>query len=114
MTMRVPITRCAAVLIYLLAVTGIGLLMVKLSSVLATQAIALTQPYFLENCPCMPSLVEQRRMAAQAAAPLTVEGTETKVTALEAPSISIDVLAAQMDLAEKENSPSATETSVSH
>jgi hypothetical protein len=97
---------------YLLAIAGICLLTVKLSAVLATQAIALTQPYFLDNCPCMPSLIEQRRIAAQVAALPMAEGTKKRVAAIEAPSISVHVLAAQMDLAEKEDLASATETTL--
>jgi hypothetical protein len=95
--------RCAGVIVYVLAIVGTPLLTVKLSSVLATQAIALTQPYFLDNCPCLPTLVEQRRMAAEVAQPPTTEGPEKHVAALETPSLSVDVLAAQMDLAEQES-----------
>jgi hypothetical protein len=95
--------RSAGVIVYVLAIVGAPLLTVKLSSVLATQAIALTQPYFLDNCPCLPTLVEQRRMAAEVAQPPTTEGPEKHVAALEAPSLSVDVLAAQMDIAEQEN-----------
>ncbi len=106
MTARFPISGCAAVVGYFVAMMGIGVFALKLSSVLATQAIALTEPYFLNDCPCMPSLVEQRLIAEQITAPPTHEATKTKVTALESPSISIDDLAAQMDLAEKEDLPS--------
>ena len=95
--------RCAGLIVYVLAIVGTPLLTVKLSSVLATQAITLTQPYFLENCPCLPPLVEQRRMAAEVAQPPTTEGPEKHVAALEAPSLSVDVLAAQLDLAEQES-----------
>ena len=103
MTARFPISGCAAVAGYFVAMMAIGVFALKLSSVLATQAIALTEPYFLNDCPCMPSLVEQRLIAEQITAPPTHEATKTKVTALESPSNSIDVLAAQMDLAEKED-----------
>ena len=96
-------------MIYLLAIGGTGLLTVKLSSVLATQAIVLTQPYFLDNCPCLPSLIEQRRMAAELAAPPMAGGVKERVATLGTPSISVDVLAAQMDLAEKEDLAPAAE-----
>ena len=72
--MRVRVNRCAGLLAYVLTIGGIGLLTLKLSSVLATQAIALTQPYFLDNCPCLPSLIEKRRMAAAVDTPLMTEG----------------------------------------
>jgi hypothetical protein len=95
--------RCAGVIVYVLAIVGTPLLTVKLSSVLATQAIALSRPYFLDNSPCLPTLVEQRRIASAVAQPPTTEGSEKHVAALEAPWLSVDVLAAQMDLAEQEN-----------
>jgi len=104
MRVRVLNSWFAGVTLYLLTILGIALLTVKLSSVLATQAIALTEPYLLSNCPCLPSLIEQRRMAAQDATPMMADRTRTQVTSLEAPSVSADVLAAQMDLAEKEDS----------
>ena len=103
MTARVPISRRTAVIVYLLAIAGVGILTLKLVSLLASQAIALTQPYFLDNCPCMPSLIEQRRIAAQIDAPAMAERTENRVAALATPSIPVDVLAAQMDLAERED-----------
>ncbi len=95
MTTRIPIVG-----MYLLALAGIGLLTLKLSSLLAMQAIALTQPYFVDNCPCLPPLVEQRRMAA-IDAPAQVAGhAKSRVAALEAPVIPAGLLAAQMDRAE--------------
>ena len=100
MTMRTPLDRCAAVSVYLLAIAGSCLLTLKLSSVMAVQAIALTQPYFLDHCPCMPSIIEQRRIA-QFAAPSMAERMKERVAVLEVPSLSVDVLAAQMDLAEQ-------------
>jgi hypothetical protein len=100
MRIRMLIGPCVGALTYLLATAGAGLLTVKLSSLLATQAIALTQPYFLDHCPCLPPLVEQRRMAAQIAVPLTTKKDE-RAPASEAPAISVGILAAQMDLAEQ-------------
>lgn len=102
---RVATIRSAGALIYLIAMAGTGLLTVMLSSALAIQTIALAQPYFLDDCPCRPSLVEQRRIAAQAVGSRQAERTTPRVTALVAPSISYDALAVQMDFAEKEDSP---------
>ena len=53
----------------------------------------------------------KRRIAVQAAAAPLAERTKTTVTALVEPSISYDVLAAQMDLAEKEKSTISTRIS---
>ena len=110
---RVATIRSAVALIYLIAMTGTGLLTVVLSSALATQTIALAQPYFLSNCPCRPSLVEQRRKAAQAVVSRQAGRTTARVTALVAPSISYDALAVQMDLAEKEDSPAPQRSTLS-
>jgi hypothetical protein len=102
MMVQVPITRWAGIVIYLLAMTGIGLLGTKLSSVVAKQAIVLALPY-LDNGPPKLSLIEQRRIdAAQAAQPLP-EGSRRRVTALETPSMPPKILAARLDLAEKVN-----------
>ena len=94
MTARVPIIRSAGLLIYLVAMAATGLLTVMLSSVLATQGIALAQPYFVDNSSCKPSRIEQRRIAVQAAASPLADRMKSKVTALVAPSIPYDVLAA--------------------
>lgn len=95
MTTRIPIVG-----LYLLALAGVGLLTLKLSSLLAVQAIALSQPYFLDNCPCLPPLVEQRRIAAIDAPTQVAEQAKSRVAALEAPVIPVGLLAAQMDVAE--------------
>lgn len=102
MMVQVPITRWAGIAIYLLAITGISLLGMKLSSVAAKQAIVLALPY-LDNGPPKLSLIEQRLIdAAQAAQPLP-EGARRRVTALETPSMPPKILAARLDLAEKED-----------
>jgi len=94
-------TRLPIVGMYMLALAGVGLLTLKLSSLLAVQAIALTQPYFLDNCPCLPPLVEQRRLAAAIDEPVQVaEHAKSRVAALEAPVIPVGLLAAQMDRSE--------------
>ena len=100
--MRVPINRCVGLFAYALTIGGACLLTLKLSSVLATQAIALSQPYFLEHCPCLPPLVEQRRMVAEAGAAPTADGRSERVAALDVPAIPAGALAAQLDLAEGE------------
>jgi hypothetical protein len=87
MTARFPISGCAAVVGYFVAMMGIGVFAVKLSSVLATQAIALTEPYFLNNCSCVPSLVEQRLIAEQITAPPHTRSNENKS---DSPGIAFD------------------------
>ena len=113
MAARVPIIRSAGLLIYLVAMAATGLLTVMLLSDLATQAIALAQPYFVDNSSCKPTRIEQRRIAVQAAASPLAERMKSKVTALVAPSIPYDVLAAQMDLAEKAEVTSPQKSTIS-
>ena len=55
-----------ALVVYLLATAGSALLIVKLSSVIADQAVVLAQPY-LDNSPPKVSLIEQRRIDASLA-----------------------------------------------
>jgi hypothetical protein len=100
----------AAVVTYLFAMAGFGLLLVELSSVLATQAIALSQPYFLHG-PRKPSLIEQRRMEAMLAVQPPREEI-TRTTLSELPSLPANILAAQLDLAEKEKEDTASSTRV--
>src|SRR5215831_15460873 len=95
MTKRIPVVG-----MYLIGLAGVGLLTLKLSSLLAVQAIALSQPYFIDNCPCLPPLVEQRRMAAIETPVEVAEHAKSRVAALEAPVIPVGLLAAQMDRAE--------------
>jgi hypothetical protein len=101
MMVQVPINQWAGIAIYLLAITGISLFGTKLSSVVAEQAAALALPY-LDNSPPKLSLIERRRIeATQTAQPLP-GGARRRVTALEAPSMPANVLAARLDLAEKD------------
>jgi hypothetical protein len=50
MTVQVPSNRWAGVVVYFLAITGIGLVVTKLSSIVANQAIVLALPH-LDNSP---------------------------------------------------------------
>jgi hypothetical protein len=94
---RAPVSLCVGLLAYFLAMAGIGVLGVKLSSVVTAKAIALSLPYLLDKNPRKPSRIEQRRIdVAQAVPPMPV----AKVVASAEPAVSYDVLAAQLDLAE--------------
>ena len=99
---QVPIHQCAGVLIYLLAITGIGLLGTKLSSVVAEQVIVLALPH-LENGPPKLSLIDQRRIDATLAVPPLPGGARTRIAALKTSSMPAVVLAARLDLAERED-----------
>jgi len=102
---QVFINRWAAIVVYLLAITGISLFGTKLLSAVAQQAIVLALPN-LDNGPPKLSLIEKRRIDAALAAQPLPEGAKRRVIALETPSMPPNLLAARLDLAEKEEWPS--------
>ena len=96
---RAPLSLCAGVIAYFLAMAGISLVGLQLSSVVTAKAIALSLPLMLDKNPRKPSRVEQRRIeVAQAVPPMPV----AKVAAVEEPAVPYDVLAAQLDNTETE------------
>ena len=99
---RVPINQWAGFLVYLFAITGISLLCTGLSSLVADQAIGLALPH-LDNGPPKLSLVERRRIATTLAIPRLPGGARARVITLDAPSMPAHVLAARLDLAERED-----------
>ena len=101
MIVRFPVQRVAAVLIYLLAITGITLLGLKLSSALAEQAMIFALPH-LDNGSPKRSLIEQRRLDAMFAVPPLPGGATTRVAALERPSTPASILATRLDVAERD------------
>jgi hypothetical protein len=101
MMVQVPMNQCAGIVIYLLAVTGICLLDIKLSSVVAEQVIVLAQPY-LDNSPPKLSLIERRHIEAIMAIQPLSEGERRRIAALETPSPPANVLAGRLDFAERE------------
>jgi len=102
MIVQFPVQQVAAVLIYLLVMTGIILLGLTASSALAERAMILALPH-LENGPPKRSLIDQRRLDAMFAVPPLARGTTTRVTALEPPSTPATILATRLDLAERED-----------
>lgn len=104
---RAPLSLCAGVIAYFLAMAGISFVAMQLSSVVAAKAIALSLPHLLDKSPPTPSRIEQRRIEmARAVPPMPV----AKMAALKEPAVSYAVLAAQLDLAETGGSISEPET----
>lgn len=102
---RVPVSLSAGVVVYFLAMAGISLLGLKLSSIVTTKAIVLGLPYVLDKNPRVPSRIEQRHLeVARAIPPMPV----AKVVALKETAVSYDVLAAQLDLAETQAAEAET------
>lgn len=97
--MRVLVNKWTGVVVYLVSVAGMSVLCVDLSYLMARQAIALALPYFPEPGPRQISLVDRRQIDAQASKPLS----RVEEVALTVPAIPPQILAAQLDLAEKED-----------
>ena len=98
---RVPVSLSGAVVVYFVAMAGLSLFALKLSSVVTAEVIALGLPYLLDKDPPRPSRVAQRHIeVAQAVPPMPV----AKVAALQDPVVASGVLAAQLDLAETDAS----------
>jgi hypothetical protein len=102
MTVQVRVNQSAGIVIYLLAITGISLLATRLSLLVAQQASVLALTY-LDNGPPKLSLIERRRIEAMQAAPPLAEGARRRVAVLEASSMPANILAARLDLAERED-----------
>jgi hypothetical protein len=101
MMVQVPINQWTAIAIYFLAMTGSGLLSMKLASLVADQAIVLTLPY-LDNSPPTLSLIERRRIDAMLSIRPLSEGERKRIAALEIPSLSTNVLAGRLYFADEE------------
>jgi hypothetical protein len=102
MMVQVPSNRWAGVVVYFLAITGIGLVVTKLSSIVANQAIVLALPH-LDNSPPKLSLIQQRRIDATLAIPPLAQRERTWVAALDASPVAPALIAARLDRAEKED-----------
>ena len=97
--MRVLVHKWSAVALYLVSVCGMSFLCAHLSYHVARQAIAHALPYFPQKDPRRLSLMERRQIeVAQAAKPFQRVTWVIPTT----PSISAQNLAAQLDIAEKD------------
>jgi hypothetical protein len=96
---QVPISQGAGIAVYFVAMTGIGLLDVKLLSMAAERTFVLAEPY-LTGPPRLP-LIEQRRIDATLSLPPLPRGDKERVAALEAPALPANVLAARLDFIER-------------
>ena len=98
--MRAFINKWSGLAVYLVSVSGMSILCAILAYQVALQAVAISLPYFPNQGSRQLSLVERRQIdASQVARPLSriVEVPQT------VPSISPQILAAQLDTAEKED-----------
>jgi hypothetical protein len=91
----------ASLVVYLFVITGSALLVVKLSAIEADELVVLAQPY-LNNSPPKLSLIQRRRIDATLAVPPLPNRDRTRVAALGASPITPAILAAGLDVAEKD------------
>ena len=85
---------------YLLAMAGTIFLGTKLLPLVAVNTIELAQPY-LDSGPPKVSLIEQRQIDSALALPPSQFQERAHVVTIEVPSAAPAILAAQLDLAEK-------------
>jgi hypothetical protein len=86
---------------YLLVIAGTIFLGTKLLPLVAVNTIELAQPY-LDSGPPKVSLIEQRQIDSALALPPSHYRESTHVVTIEVPSAAPAILAAQLDLAEKD------------
>ncbi len=99
--MRVVGNRWLGLAVYLASVSGACLVCAYLSHHVAKQAVAVALPYFPDETPRQPSLVERRQIEANQAILALAATEETNAAALTAPAMPPQVLAAQLDRLEK-------------
>ena len=87
---------------YLLVIAGTIFLGTKLLPLVAVNTIELAQPY-LDSGPPKVSLIEQRQIDSALALPPSHYQEQAHVVTIEVPSAAPAILAAQLDLAEKDD-----------
>lgn len=93
----------AGVVAYLVFVTGLGSLCVSLSRHVGTKAARLAVPYVVSNAERPPTLVERRQIEARVAVAPSAPEIVDPPAVLEVPGLSAPVLAAQLDVLERQD-----------
>jgi hypothetical protein len=101
--MRVLANKWTGIAVYLASVVGAFILCAHLSHHVAKQAVALALPYMPEETPRQITLVERRQIEAAHTTHVLRTASETNEYVLAAPATPPQILAAQLDLAEKED-----------
>ena len=95
--------RWAGLTVYFLGVTGTIFVVAKLSSLILVHTIVLVAP-LLQDTPPRLSLIQQRRIDAALALPPSGDQATLHVAPSEVPTLPLAIYAAQLDVAERENS----------
>ncbi len=107
---QVPLKLSVGLIVYLVGLSGVSLLGMKLLAVVAEQTFVLAEPY-LTGPPRLP-LIEQRRIDATLALPPLPKGGNERIAALETPALPANVLAAGLDFAERDDLTEAAYTNL--
>ena len=99
--MRVQVNKWAGIAVYLASVSGACFVCALLSHHVAKQAVALALPYLPDEGPRQLSLVERRQIEAVQTTHALPTAAETNEFVLTAHATPPQVMAAQLDLAEK-------------
>ena len=102
--MQVLKTWWVGLIAYLLGAIGVTVLAIQLFGLILVHAIVLAWPHF-HGGPSRLSLIQQRRIDAALALP--PRPTASHVVAMEVPTVPPGILAAQLDLSDKEDSAMA-------
>jgi len=89
--------------VYFLGVIGVTLFAIQLSGLVLVHGIVFARP-LLEGGPPKLSLIQQRRIDAALALPPLPNPTASHVVAREVPMVPAEILAAQLDVSEQEDS----------
>jgi len=103
-TVQVLKTWWVGLIAYLLGAIGVTVLAIQLFGLVLVHAIVLAWPH-LHGGPSRLSLIQQRRIDAALALP--PRPTASHVVAMEVPTVPPGILAAQLDLSDKEDSAMA-------
>jgi hypothetical protein len=95
--------RWAGLMVYFLGVAGTIFVVAKLSSLILVHTIVLASP-LLESTPPRLSLIQQRRIDAALALPPSQDQATLHVAPSEVPTVPLAIYAAQLDVAEREDS----------
>ena len=98
---QVPMNQWTAIAIYLLAMSGVSILSMELASIVAEQAIVVSERY-LDNGPPKLSLIERRRIETMLSIQPLSEGERKRIAALTIPSLSTNVVAGRLYFADEE------------
>jgi hypothetical protein len=102
-TVKILNTWWTGLIAYLIGAVGVTVLAIQLFGLVLVHTIVLAWPH-LQGAPPKLSLIQQRRIDAAVALPPSPAPASSGVAAAEAPTLAPEILAAQLDLSEQDDS----------